>query len=276
MIEPHFHKEYPVEERDLIPNGDYVSEIPTWEAREGTEVQYLNGSDFRVYRMLDGTWREVTSVSASSLLKVRLSTLFETSGRFSTSVGGSGSTTFGASGLTINTGATGGSYARGYLTIGDGTGGSHASNGSPTFGVVLQLKTIPNVGSTFHGIGNCVVAGTGHDYTQNHIGFKLVGDGSGTATLYATVGDGVTETASAALLTGVNVNDVLDLAFQMNENASVDFYCRLNGAAQSAAITLSTHIPSLSFATDILMNSISNNSTAQAFQVICTAMNYER
>ena len=89
--------------------------------------------------------------------------------------------------------------------------------------------------------------------------------GGGTASLYATVGDGVAETASGILRTGVNVNDVLDLVFRVDGDANVSFYSRLNGSDQSAATVLSSHIPSSSYATDILMNSISNNSTPQAF-----------
>lgn len=274
-VPPHFHKDFRIEEKDLIPNGAIVSVVPNWAAPEGTLVHYLNGTDYREYRMLDGTWRVLSSATASTPT-LKLSTLFEDTGRFSTGGGGGGGVTFGAAGMVINTGAGAGAYARGYMTIGDGTGGSHASNGSPLFGIILQLKTIPNVGSSFHGIGNCSVLGTGHDYTQNHIGFKLVGEGGGTAALYATVGDSVAETASAILRTGVNVDDVLDLLFQMDANANVSFYSRLNGGAKSAATTLSSHIPTSSYATDILMNSVSNNSTAQAFQIMCTAMNYER
>lgn len=55
----HHHEIYKVNEKDLIPNGDYVSVVPNWPAPEGTEVLYLNGSDFRVYRMLLGEWRQV-------------------------------------------------------------------------------------------------------------------------------------------------------------------------------------------------------------------------
>ena len=59
MLEPHFHKEDRISEKDLIPNGDFVSVVPDWPAPEGTVVNYLNGSTFRVYKMLDGTWRQI-------------------------------------------------------------------------------------------------------------------------------------------------------------------------------------------------------------------------
>src|SRR6185295_7211495 len=58
-VPPHFHTEYRISEKDIIPNGDFVSVVPDWPAPEGTEVTYLNGSTFRRYRMVDGTWREI-------------------------------------------------------------------------------------------------------------------------------------------------------------------------------------------------------------------------
>src|SRR4051812_20884040 len=56
-VPAHFHKDYRIAEKDLIPNGDYVSVVPDWPAPEGTKVYYLNGSDFRIYTMLDGMWQ---------------------------------------------------------------------------------------------------------------------------------------------------------------------------------------------------------------------------
>jgi hypothetical protein len=56
-VPPHFHKDYPIEEKDLIPNGDIVDVVPDWSALEGTEVTYVNGATIRRYKMIDGTWR---------------------------------------------------------------------------------------------------------------------------------------------------------------------------------------------------------------------------
>lgn len=64
-VPPHFHKTDRIEEKDLLPNGEYVTVVPDYAAPEGTEVLYLNGSDFRIYKMLDGTWRYVTPLPAS-------------------------------------------------------------------------------------------------------------------------------------------------------------------------------------------------------------------
>src|SRR5437016_1907434 len=62
-VPPHFHKDFRIEEKDLIPNGDYVSVVPDWPAPEGTTVYYLNGTDFRFYRMLNGTWQVIAKVT---------------------------------------------------------------------------------------------------------------------------------------------------------------------------------------------------------------------
>lgn len=66
QVPEHHHKDYRIEEKDLIPNGSYVSVVPTWPAPEGTTVNYLNGSDFRLYKMIDGAWRQIGGTSASS------------------------------------------------------------------------------------------------------------------------------------------------------------------------------------------------------------------
>jgi hypothetical protein len=56
-VPPHFHKEDRISEKDLIPNGDIVSVVPTWPAPKGTKVTYVNGATIRRYKMIDGTWR---------------------------------------------------------------------------------------------------------------------------------------------------------------------------------------------------------------------------
>src|SRR5215210_4422878 len=61
-VPPHFHKDYRIEEKDLIPDGQVFSVVPDWVAPEGTEVTYLNTGVFRRYKMVDGTWREIGAV----------------------------------------------------------------------------------------------------------------------------------------------------------------------------------------------------------------------
>lgn len=66
QVPEHHHKDYKIEEIDLIPNGAYVSVVPDWLAPEGTTVNYLNGSTFRVYKMIDGTWRQIGGTASSA------------------------------------------------------------------------------------------------------------------------------------------------------------------------------------------------------------------
>jgi len=62
-VPPHFHNDFRVEEKDLIPNGSYIAVVPDWAAMEGSKVYYLNGTDFRIYVMLDGTWQVIRKVT---------------------------------------------------------------------------------------------------------------------------------------------------------------------------------------------------------------------
>ncbi len=67
MTDPHFHKDYRIEEKDLVPNGSYISVVPDYPAPEGTRVNYLNGSDYRLYIMLDGAWRQIGGNSINGI-----------------------------------------------------------------------------------------------------------------------------------------------------------------------------------------------------------------
>ena len=67
MTDPHFHKDYKIEEKDLIPDGSFISVVPDSPAPEGTKVLYLNSGDFREYIMLDGVWRQVGGDSVTGI-----------------------------------------------------------------------------------------------------------------------------------------------------------------------------------------------------------------
>jgi len=56
-VPPHFHNFDRISEKDIIPDGNFVSVVPDWPALEGTEVTYKNGATIRRYKMIDGTWR---------------------------------------------------------------------------------------------------------------------------------------------------------------------------------------------------------------------------
>jgi len=173
-------------------------------------------------------------------INATFSTSFETTTRVTTSTGGSGTATASNKGLTISTGATATSYTRMFGAL-DGSSG-YIFLGNPKFSWI-GIKTIGDLynGISFLGIGNLLTySGSGITFTQDHIGFKIIASG-GTRTLYATQGDGTTE--SATVLTTVDSNDVLDLIAVITSGTSVDYYWRKNGGDLSAKTTISANYP---------------------------------
>lgn len=173
-----------------------------------------------------------------------LSTCFETAARFTSSILGgatSSSNTFGTAGLRIYKHYTYGINALNNVMQLVGRA-STLYLGSPIFSTrILVTAFTNNVGSIYCGLGNPTVATTGHTWTVGHAGFKIVKSG-GVVSLYATQADGSTETASSALTT-VADGDELDLMLRINGSSSVDYYWRKNGGSMSSATNLTTNMP---------------------------------
>lgn len=192
------------------------------------------------------TWQTPAggTVGAGSLAVV-MSTIFETGGRFNTSVAG-GTATFNTVGLTLTTTTTANRFASATLDIlSNGSNGVIWAN-NPVFSVGMQITiTSGTSAAAFFGIGQMSVAagatGLGTGFTENHIGFKLVNSG-GTLSLFGTQANNVTETATSALTT-VAANDYLDLVCKVNGTSSVDYYWRQNNGAWSSTTNLTTNIP---------------------------------
>lgn len=189
-------------------------------------------------------------------LTVSHNTIFETSGRF-TSIVNTGTNSFTTDGLTMDTTSTSGraagiTWTLFYNSVGDVFSGSPVCTGS------LSLTAIGTTGSMYYGLGAVTKDGTGHTYTTDHCGFKVLVTGS-VASLYATQADGSTETASSALTT-IAVNDQIDVMLKINGTSSIDYYWRKNGAAWSSATNLTANIPNT--ASNLIQISNSNNSTA--------------
>ncbi len=182
------------------------------------------------------------------------STMFEATGRFTKSVGGDGSQSFGTDGLEQVTSATSGSFA--YARINFRYSNIFVSGG--VYSCMLGIDTKGTTASSFYGLGEITTAGTGHTYTDAHIGFKILIAGS-VASLYGTVGAGGTETATSALTT-VTTGDVLWLKVENISNTNVKFYWRKNAGAWSTATQVTTNIPTSGGSA--LHHSVSNNSTA--------------
>jgi len=202
-------------------------------------------------------------------------TTFETAGRFEVSNTNGGTSVFNGNneGVFIVTSATSAAATKVNWKLNQ-SANAKLYVGSPVFSANLYMYTLNatlNSGSAFFGIGTPTVSGSGHTFTDSHIGFKIIKTG-GATTLYATQADG-TETASSALTTLAN-DDCLDLILKVNGTSSVDYYWRKNGSALSAATNLTTHIPTAN--ASYLQYSISNDSTARDFSMIVTGSSYER
>src|SRR6185369_4048278 len=180
----------------------------------------------------DGTnWTSAASSGGSTTAESVWSTSFEDTARFSSAVVSGGVVTFSTYGVQIDTSTTTTSSA--YIRYDTAAFHAYPFFGSPTFKTNVYMAAKGATASSFFGIGNVTVGGTGHTYTVKHIGFKIVISAS-TASLYATQADGSTENASSALIT-VATDDTLELAFKVNGTSSVDYYYRQNNGSWSSA-----------------------------------------
>ena len=199
-----------------------------------------------------------------------ISTSFETVGRFTSTVVGSGANGFGGFGVSISSGTTNPSSTN--LTFALVINGNIVA-GNPSFSTVLAFDTggvVPNAGSFYVGIGSPTVAGAGITYTPSHAGFKILYTAGPVATLYATQADGTTENVSADLTT-ISLGTNIEVALNINSTTSIDYYWRLGGGTWSAATNLTANMPSSTTAR-VLQFSTSNNASVQTvYGVICSA-----
>ncbi len=245
-----------------------ASVAPTWStatypATAGTSGNVLTS---------DGT--NFVSQAASSIPTIKFATTFESSTRFSSAVVGSGVNDYNSNGTRIYTGLTSTSSARSSWSI--YSTNSALFDGSPVFSVHVTANALDEasgIGSSFFGIGQPTVNGSGHTFTIKHIGFKILKTG-GVVSLYATQGDGTTNNVSSALTTIVT-GDELDLILKVNGTTSVNYYWRKNGGALSSATNLTSNLPTGAGASS-MQYSTSNNDTAFNFSFYLGGSSYER
>ena len=190
------------------------------------------------------SWSTPSSGGAPYTLLI---TDFASSGRFSQSTGSSGANTFGTHGVRISTGTAGNSHADVQWFITPQTQG-RIWDDSPEFSCSISIRNAPNSGSNngraYIGLGALINSGgTSIDFTGKHVGFKLLQTSADTYTLYATQGDGTTETASSALTTVDDTPTSLELCLKINALSSVDYYWRKDAGAWSSATNLTTNLP---------------------------------
>lgn len=192
-------------------------------------------------------------------------------GKFVNTTTGTGSATYTAAGLTLSTGASSGGAQRNLWTFqNDDTGTLPIFTGQPKIGLSIYLNSAGTLtGSWYGGLGNITVAGTGHTFTGAHIGFKITTSG-GVTSLFGTMANGTTESATTALTTLIQ-NDALLLRAIVNSGGDVDVYYNKNFSGWSGAMNIpNTNSPSAVTDSPYIQQSVSNNSTANTFSIITT------
>ena len=210
----------------------------------------------------------IATFAGLSSINMKAFTDFETAGRFISTLGGTGSTTFGNQGVTVAPGATGTSYARLLWWI-----TQYVFNNTPTFTCsMLALGGFTaGDGRAYIGLGAPTIDGSAIAViNRNYAGFLFVKT-SGVTTLTASQCDGSGSRASANIVTITN-NDSLELFIKVG-TASIKYYYRLNGGALTLGATLSTFLPS-GGETYIMFGS-TNSATANDFQVQLQCAAYE-
>lgn len=208
------------------------------------------------------------SFVALSTTKATFATSFDTAGRYVSTLTGAGTASFNTNGLTLTlTTGTTDSASVTWALGGGGAASVKLFSGSPlvSVGVCVQAPSdIPNNATAYFGINPVTVSGSGHTFTDRHIGFKLV-KAAGSISLYGTQANGTTETATSALTTLDTAYDIVDLIFKVNGTSSVDYYYRKNGGSLSSATNLTTNLPTTNGNDYLLQFSVSKNSAGGSF-----------
>lgn len=224
----------------------------------------------QVLTATDSTHATWQTPSSGGTPKALFASDVSVSTRNSTAFVGSGSISYTTPATVLSTGATISSSANLQIRV-----SSLMYASSPLFSGSFDIDTIgANNSTNFMGVGTVTVNGSGHTFTANHIGFKLVSNGTITS-LFATQADGTTENASSALTTFTG-GDRFDLIFQVNGTSSIDYYWRKNGGALSSATNLTTNMPSTATAQFYIQVSVSNNGVAANNGVTIYGVSYQR
>jgi hypothetical protein len=234
-------------------------------AQEGTSASTKNTAS-KTYKMIAGLTAKV--INTDFPVRMRIATTFESSSRF-LSNGSGGTPSFETDGLFISTSS---STNWRKITALTGNANFKAFSNSPIISGSFVMSAIAGAASMFMGIGDLTVAASGHTFSGDHIGIKVLVSG-GVASLYGTVGDG-TEAATAALTT-IAAGDSIDWCAVVTSNTNVAFYYSKNGGAWSSAVNLTTHIPSSSMV-NWMQISVAPDSTTNTNTYFFNSYSYER
>lgn len=205
---------------------------------------------------------ETPSGGGSPFLHYVFATLFETSGRFSQATSGTGSISFGTSGVDLSTGATANSYAHVYVDANEFcfTDGAYFS--------ALILRFPAGTDHEFYiGTGNISASGTALTYTVDHFGFSFQ-RASSTDTVYATNGAAsATQTSLSSLPTITSAENHVHA--ELTESTSIVFYIE-----NSLKATHSTNIPRNTFNRRYLTLILNNSNVATDSDFFVYSYNY--
>lgn len=205
---------------------------------------------------------------------MKVSTIFETSGRFDQTVSG-GAITFDTSGVTLDTTSTANRYARVNLSVRSGITATFQMFQGTAFSAVLTLAVQgANNGEFFIGVRDITgsVSGSAADHTVNHFGFKVVKT-AGASALYATCGNGSTETT--VFLLNFFANDHTFLAAVCDDvNGKVSFYAESANVPYSAEI--STSVPVSTSGSSVLDLFAHNANTAGQYKWTVSSYVFEK
>ena len=188
-------------------------------------------------------------------------TCFEASTRFTTTVAGSGTATFGTHGLNLATGATPSSTAASTWYVSQSVFGRRATISCTIRCVALNAAT--NTGKAYFGIGSSSAV---------FAGFYIEKTG-GVVTLYGIQSDaGVDITAALTTLTD---ETFLELIFTVFDSGGVSFYFRKNSLALSAKTSLTGLYFPFALSNTMIFKVI-NDATATNFEFEVLSASYER
>lgn len=208
--------------------------------------------------------------------KAQITTNFDTLTNYEKFSGGAapGNVTRSTNGLEINS-SVGAANGYAYIRWHAFQGMTGASNTFNLFGTNFEFNSVfapisLSAGSTkgtfFAGIGNLTIDQTTIDFTSNHIGFKLVSDGT-FKRLYGTQADGSTETQT--VLTTFGDQDALMVYLKVNASTSVDYWYNLNNTGWNSTLGVTTNFPTSTLAANTYVqvggSTINNNNVNQIF-----------
>jgi len=196
-----------------------------------------------------------------------ISSLFETSGRFNSTIVSGGTLTFGTTGVNVNSSSTISSAAAIRTSVGSDMGLRSIARWFCTLNGQSQGTDY----NTFWGVGDLTVGASSITYTDDQYGFKSIRASSGTVAISATNANGTTETAT-------DISETTEAGayfIDRQSSSSIKFYVMLKN---DTSYTLeATHTTNISTAADnmVFKAAVSNVGVASATSLLFNSFGYQ-